>query len=340
MRSWVWVVALLHVAVVCCGAGRRERSTPSEVERPITIVVPSGAGGFTDQLTRIVADELQEPLQERIVIVNKPGASGSVGTKNVQNASHDGYTWAAGTAANLGTFKILGLLDTSWEDWILYLIVADVPVVAVNRESPYQTFGDLLQAFRERPGQVRVATAGRFSSGHHAIEAIRRHTGAEYLHVPLDGANAAILACVAGETEVVTQHALEQSDMFAAAKLRPLAVLNDIPLELKGYGWIPPITNWIPEFRPVLEYYGIWILKDTPGEITAAVGDLWDTIITGSQQLQDYAAQRGAVFDPCWGEEAQAKAQPFLRQYAWSLYDTGAARISPTQAGIEKPQRE
>src|SRR5215470_18333413 len=89
-------------------------------DRPVTVIVPWAAGGSTDQMARIVAGELEAELNQKFVVVNQPGASGSVGTKNALEAAKDGYTWAAGAAVDVGTYKVLGLLDTMLADWQLY----------------------------------------------------------------------------------------------------------------------------------------------------------------------------------------------------------------------------
>src|SRR5215218_5337097 len=80
--------------------------------RPINLIVPWAAGGSTDQVTRVTAAELEKALGQTIVIVNQPGASGSIGTKSAFDAPHDGYTWAAGAAQDLGAYETLGSLKT------------------------------------------------------------------------------------------------------------------------------------------------------------------------------------------------------------------------------------
>jgi tripartite-type tricarboxylate transporter receptor subunit TctC len=107
--------------------------------KPITLIVPWAPGGSTDQVTRVTAAELEKHLGQKIVIMNQPGASGSVGTKNAMEAPKDGYTWTAGGAKDLGTYKVLGMLDTSAKDWNLYLNVAHIAVVGVNADTPYKT---------------------------------------------------------------------------------------------------------------------------------------------------------------------------------------------------------
>ncbi|MCK7577217.1 MAG: tripartite tricarboxylate transporter substrate-binding protein [Chromatiales bacterium] len=105
---------------------------------------------------------------QKIVIVNQPGASGSVGTKNALDAPKDGYTWTAGAAADLATYKVQGMLDTDIRnDWHIFLSVANVSVVGVNAATPYKTFDDLLDAMKKKPGQVTVATAGAELRGAH-----------------------------------------------------------------------------------------------------------------------------------------------------------------------------
>jgi hypothetical protein len=125
--------------------------------------------------------------------------------------------------------------------------------------------------------------------------------------------------------------------MLAGGKLRALAVLADKPLELKDYGTIPAVTEWIPDFEPAPNYFGIWVPKDAPKEVLDTFGKLWDTTIKNSQKLADYAAERGAVFDPYWGEEAKEKALPYLQIIAWNYEAAGKAVTSPDSIGIPKP---
>jgi tripartite-type tricarboxylate transporter receptor subunit TctC len=165
-------------------------------EKPVNLIVPWGAGGSTDQVTRIVAGELETPLGQKIVVVNQPGASGTVGTKTVMDAKKDGYYWASGAVGDLGTYKVKGFIDTTINDWNLYLDVANVMVVSVNPNTPYKDFGDLLKAFKENPGKITVATAGEVSMGAVAIEAIRKSAGIQYKHVSYDGGNPAVIATV------------------------------------------------------------------------------------------------------------------------------------------------
>lgn len=339
MRKFiVAIIVFVGVAGLLFASGSKEKTgLPWTPKRPITIIVPWSAGGSTDQVTRIIAGALSQPLGQQVVVVNQPGASGSVGTKTVMDDPHDGYTWAAGAASDLGSYKVLGLLNTNIKNWVLYTDVANVSVVAVNAKSPYKNFGDLLKAFKAHPGQISVGTAGVLSAGHNAIEAIAKYTGITYKHVPYNGGNPAVISTVSGETQVTTQLAVEESNMLQGGRLRALAVLNTKPLKLEGYGEIPPITKWIPQFQSAPNYFGIWIPKDAPKNVIDTFGKLWDTVIVHSQALQKYAASRGAVVDPEWGPAAQKQVMPYLSQVAWNYYKAGKAKISPATIGIPQP---
>src|SRR5512147_473576 len=235
--------ALAAAAALVPFAAQAQQWKPT---KPITIIVPWAAGGSTDQVTRVTAAEIEKALGQKVVIVNQPGASGSIGTKNAMEAAKDGYTWTAGAAQDLGTYKVLGMLDTKIGDWALFLNVANVSTIAVNPNTPYKTAAELIDAMKAKPGQVSVATAGVNSSGHSAMEAIAKATGVKYKHVTYDGGNPAVVATVAGETEVTTQLTVEEAEMIRGKRLRALAVVGDRAVELDGYGTIEPITKTLP----------------------------------------------------------------------------------------------
>src|SRR5688500_12394266 len=265
MRKMTFVrSALLAAGMVAVTGLAGAQDYPWKPDRPTNVIVPWAAGGSTDQVTRVAASEIEDALGQTIVVVNQPGASGSIGTKNALDAAKDGYTWTAGAAQDLGTYKVLGMLETSIEDWHLYLDVANVAVVGVNADAPYQDFGELLQAMKDQPGEIAVATAGLNSAGHNAIEAIRALTDIEYKHVTYDGGNPAVVATVAGETPVTTQLAVEQAEMIRAGRIRPLAVLNDEPLVIEGVDPIPPITQWVENFQAAPNYFGIFVPEGVP----------------------------------------------------------------------------
>jgi putative tricarboxylic transport membrane protein len=315
-------------------AGAQEYSW--KPDKPITIIVPWSAGGSTDQVTRIVADEINKALGATVVVENQPGASGSIGSKNALEAEHDGYTWTAGAAQDLGSYQVLGMLDTNLKnDWHLYLDVANVSVVGVNGDQPWADFGELLNAMKEKPGEITVATAGITSAGHNAMESIAQLADVTYKHVTYDGGNPAVIATVGGETQLTTQLAVEQAEMLRAGKLKPLAVLNDQPLVIEGVAEpIPPITNWIKDFQAAPNYFGIFIPDGVPQEVIDTMDEVWKSKIANSEALKKYAGERGAVFAPYYGDDAQQRVAPAVSKNAYLMFDSGKATVDPATVGI------
>ena len=305
--------------------------------KPITLIVPWAAGGSTDQVTRVTAAELEKHLGQKIVIMNQPGASGSVGTKNAWEAQKDGYTWTAGAAKDLGTYRVLGMLDASISDWNIYLNVAHIAVVGVNADTPYKTMADLLKAMKDKPGTVSVSTAGVNSSGHAAIETIARNAGVTYKHVTYDGGAPAAVAAGSGETQVTTQLAAEQIEMIRAKRIRPLAVVGDKALEIEGFGRVPPLSDFIPGFKDPINYFGIFVPKSAPAEVAQTLEKIWSTEISKNEALRKYAQSRGAIFAPSAGDEAQKAVFPAIQAYAWTQQAAGKAKVSPDTVGIPKP---
>jgi tripartite-type tricarboxylate transporter receptor subunit TctC len=331
------IATLTGVALIALSGAASAQNYPWKPDRPITIIVPWAAGGSTDQVVRVTALEVEKALGQKVVIVNQPGASGSIGTKNALEAAKDGYTWTSGAAKDIGTYVVSGLLDTKIADWRLYLAVANVSVLGVNPSTPYQNAQDLVKAMQAKPNQISVATAGINSSGHAAIEAFTRSLKLTYKHVSYDGGNPAVNATVSGETEVTTQLAVEQAAMLRGKRLRALAVLSDKPLELEGYGTIPAVTASVAGFKPDANYFGIFVHKDVPAPVRQTLDMVWKDVISKSEALKKYAQSNGAQFAPSAGDEALKAAMPAIQSTAWQLHDAGKSKVAPDTVGIAKP---
>ncbi len=305
--------------------------------KPINVIVPWAAGGATDQMIRVTAGDLEAALGQKIVVLNQPGASGSIGTKNALEAPKDGYTWTSGAPKDLGSYKIMGMVDTTVQDWHLYLHLALPTIVSVPANSPHKDMKGLLDAMKARPGQVSIATAGVNSSGHTSIEQIAGATGVKYKHVTYDGGNPAVIATVAGETDVTTQLSSEQSEMIRGKRLRPLAVVGDKAIEIEGYGRIPPLSDFVPGFKVPVSYFGIFVPRGVPAEVTATLDKIWMDKIAKSEVIKKYATSRGALMVVTAGAEAQKIAMPAVSDAAWQKFDAGQAKISPATIGIPRP---
>ena len=113
-----------------------------------------------------------------------------------------------------------------------------------------------------------------------------------------DGGNPAVIATVAGETEMTTQLAVEQANMIRGKRLRALAVLSDKPLELEGYGTIPPITSSVAGFKPDANYFGIFVPKGVPEPVLKTLDMVWENVVMKSEALKKYATTNGALYAP------------------------------------------
>lgn len=305
-------------------------------DEPVTIVVPWSAGGSTDSVTRVVAKELSDALGQTFVVLNQPGASGSVGTRSVWEAPHDGMMFAAGAAADLGAYPVLDMLDVTLDQWRLYLHVANPSLISVPVDAPYEDFAALLEAMKG--GEMTVATAGLTSAGAIALNALATQADIQARQITYEGGAPAVTATVAGETDLTTQTAVEQVDMIRAKRLRPLAVVADTPLEIDGYGSVPPITDWLPDIALAPNYFGLFLPADAPEEVIATMDRLWEEEISNSEAMRKYAAERASLFNPSHGEAAQAAAMPFLSINAWQQFESGQATNEPSQFGIPKPE--
>jgi tripartite-type tricarboxylate transporter receptor subunit TctC len=305
-------------------------------DRPVTIIVPWAAGGSTDQMARIVASELEAELKQKFIVVNQPGASGSVGTKNAVEAAKDGYTWAAGAATDVGTYRVLGLLDTGLKDWHMFFAVANLTAIAANPNAPFKDFGQLLDALKKGGSSVPVATAGLSSAGHNFMESVKANAKIDYKHVTYDGGNPAVLSTVSGETQAVAQLLVEMSEFIKGKRLVPLAVLSEKPVMLEGFGEIQPTTKWLPSMPAPMNYFGIWCPKGTPDAVVKTMSEVWEKKIKTSEALKKYSNARSALFAPLHGEEAERESFKMVRYTAWLYFDGGKAKVSPDTLGIPR----
>ncbi len=169
------------------------------------------------------------------------------------------------------------------------------------------------------------------------MDLIVKATGVKYKEVSYDGGNPAVVATVSGEADLTTQLAVEQADMIKGKRLRPLATVSDRPLELEGYGVIPPLSQTVPGFTAPANYFGIFIPKGVPDDVVKTVEKVWNEQMVKSDALKKYATSRGALFNPLSGDAAQKAVFPAVQTNAWNLFNTGKAKVSPDTVGIAKP---
>lgn len=304
-------------------------------EKPIQLIVPWGAGGATDQVTRVVAAEMEASLGQSVVVVNQSGASGSIGSQAAWDAPHDGYTWTAGAAKDLGTYAVTGKMDTSIKDWDLYLNSALASVISVSRDSDIQDLAGFLEALKN--GGLRVGTSGVNSAGHSTIQALSVAVDGDYIHASYDGGSAAVLSTVSGETDVTTQLISEQIDMLRAGQLRAIAIISDVDVDVPGVGVVPAVTSALGDFPVAPIYFGIFVPGEVPSEVSDKMAAVWSDVIANSEALAKYTEGRGSIMTVHSGDDAQARVWPSIQANSWLLQDSGQASTNPEDLGIPRP---
>jgi len=305
-------------------------------DRPIRIIVPWSAGGSTDQFVRTLAGDLEDALKQKVVVVNQTGGAGAVGTKAALEAEHDGYTWTAGAAKDLGTYIVTGAIDTRLEDWHLFLGLVNYTLLSVNPESKFQSVEDVVAAMKSAPDSVTIATGGINSASGASAEAMKAAVGGDYKMVPYDGGNPAVQSTVSHETEMTTQLVSEQYEMLRAKRLKPLAAFTPNAVAIPGVGTVPSITESIDaKVGPV--NFGIWAPKDVPAEVIETMGKIWETKIKSSERLAAYAESKGLTVNVIWGQAAYDYAFPTTQINAWQIHDGGKSKVSPDTVGIPRP---
>ena len=194
-------------------------------ERPIKLVVPWPPGGATDALGRLLAQRLSERLGQTVIVDNKAGAGGNIGTAAFVREKADGYTLLMATsstnAANPHLYSRLGF-DAA-KDFAPIAFVAEIPnILEVPKQSPFQSVADLVAAARAEPGKLNYGSGGVGSSQHLAGAMFKYLTGADVLHIPYKGSGPAVSDLLAGQVDMMLDTgSLAQ---VQAGTLRALAV--------------------------------------------------------------------------------------------------------------------
>lgn len=195
--------------------------------RQIELVVPYGPGGGTDAMARIVGPRLSELLKVPVVVVNKPGAAGAIGTSYVLGAN-DGYRIGAGGNSNLGPLVAIGPKPPYSLTEVAGIARAVVnPLVLVAKKDRFADFQAFLKEAKEKPDSVTFGSWGNKSPAHIYGELFVQATGAKLRHIPFDGGTKAMLSALAGHTDIAVVTIATAKGQLQAGTLVPLAITAD-----------------------------------------------------------------------------------------------------------------
>ena len=196
-------------------------------DKPIRLVVPFAPGGNIDITARIVAPALSEHLGQPVLVDNRGGAGGRIGTEMVAKAPPDGYTLLLGSSGALTMNPVFSPLKTydPVRDFAPTSLVSIVPLILVVHPSlPVKTTKEFIALLKSRPGQVMMASAGTGSTTHLTGELFQVITGTTLTHVPFRGSGPATIELIGGHTQCMFDQVSTSGPYVKAGKLRPIAV--------------------------------------------------------------------------------------------------------------------
>ena len=221
-------VAICGMAMSFAAASEAQQSSPSWPARPVRLVVPFPAGGFSDLLVRVMTPRLAERLGQAVVVDNRPGASGNIGADIVAKAPPDGYALLVNSgnfASNAALHKKLPF--DSIRDFAPITLLAETPLVIVVHPSlPVKSLKELVHLAKSRPGELNYASSGAGTTGHLAAELLKSVAGIDMVHVPYKGSGPSMTAVLNGEAAVTFPNMPAALPHVRNSKLRALAVTS------------------------------------------------------------------------------------------------------------------
>jgi tripartite-type tricarboxylate transporter receptor subunit TctC len=260
--------AAFAAALAVIGAGATPVSAQDYPTRPVTVIVPSTAGGGTDINARIIDDQLSKELGEPFITDDRPGAGSVVGTVAAANATPDGYTLLAGLIADMAVNPSLfaKLPYDPVKDFVPVAMLTKYPfAVVVSKNFPAQSIKELVALAKAKPGEINYASAGNGTGQHLAAELFKLETGINLTHVPYRGAQPAYADVISGQVPVFFDNLASALGQITAGTVRALAVTGTQRSPL-----LPDVPTVAEAGVPGYEYYvwfGLWAPKGTPQPI-------------------------------------------------------------------------
>jgi tripartite-type tricarboxylate transporter receptor subunit TctC len=240
-------IAILAAALPILGIGAGFAAEGDYPRKPITLICQFGAGGSTDLLGRALAQSASKILGQTVVVENKPGASGTIGTDYVLKSKPDGYTLLTTSTGNFTSTPLIQNVPYDPVKDVRHIInIARHPIILiVNSESPWKTVEEFVAYVHANPGKVKYGQNSPGGTTHMAMEAFRKQAKLDMKMVPYGGGAAEVVTALLGKhVDVGVVHPQEGKEFVAAGKLRPLVIfskkrakaLPDVPTAIeKGY---------------------------------------------------------------------------------------------------------
>jgi tripartite-type tricarboxylate transporter receptor subunit TctC len=262
--------------------------------RPVRFINPFTAGSAVDVVTRLIAQDMAERLGSPVVVENRTGASGNIGTEAVARAPADGTTLLVGSPGTMGInpFLFRTLPYDAVRDFAAVSHAVSFPqVMVVNPNSPIRSLADLVAAAKARPGALNYASSGNGTTSHLAFELLRAATGIEIVHVPFRGGTPAIQAVMQNEVQVALEGLPSLPGFLSAGQLRPIAVTSRERSPMLAD--VPAVAETVPGFDAAA-----WVIYFAPAGTPAPMVERLSAEIAASLNrpaVRDRLLEQGAT---------------------------------------------
>ncbi len=238
--------------------------------KPIRIIVPYPPGGGTDVIARTLAQKMTEVMGQPVLVDNRPGANGIIGSDAVAKAAPDGYTALITLATHVINPALYAKLPYGPDDHAPVTVLAEYPfVITVHPSLPVKTVKDFIAFAKARPGQLTYASSGNGSGPHLGMELFKNMAGIDVIHVPYKGAGQAMTDLLSGQVPIFLNNFLAGAQMIKAGRLRALAVTS-----AKRSNAVPDIPTVAEAGLPgyaVSGWYGMMVPAATPTPVLRAL---------------------------------------------------------------------
>ncbi len=259
---------MMVILMACCTLPSVLAQGADYPVRPITMIVPFTPGGGTDIMARLVADKLGRGLGQPVVVENKAGAGGTIGTELAARSEPNGYTLMMGSVStisiNPSLYKKLNINPI--KDLAPIGLFASTPsVIAVPNNLPVNTLQELIAYAKANPGKVNFGSAGSGTSHHLAGELFKQQAGVDAQHVPYKGSAPALLGLMRGDVQFLIANMPSLKPAIDGKQIKPLA-LTSLERSAQFPDYKTANESGLPGFE-VIVWYGIFAPAGTPEAI-------------------------------------------------------------------------
>lgn len=262
-------------------------------DKPVTLVVTYPAGGPADQIARTVAQKLTQTTKQNFIIDNRPGAGGNIGAQLVAKAPKDGYTLlliVVQHPINMSLYKKPGYaVDKDFEP--IAPIASSPMILVANPARPFKNVRELLDYAKKNPGKLSYGSAGNGSTGHLAMEMLKKQGGIQMDHIPYKGGAPALLDTMSGQIDLMFDAMVTGARAAESGKVSAFGVSGD-----KRSGAAPHLPtiaeSGLPGFKAIT-WYGVAAPKGTPKDIVNKL-NAEITKVTSNPEVQAQFAKTGA----------------------------------------------